>query len=56
MNKFLILLALTCLASALSFGQRNFQPGYIVLNNNDTVAGFIDYREWHKNPEKPFFR
>ncbi|HNP24579.1 MAG TPA: hypothetical protein PKM63_00060 [Panacibacter sp.] len=55
MNKFLILLALTCLASALSFGQRNFQPGYIVLNNNDTVAGFIDYREWHKNPESLSF-
>jgi len=30
--------------------QKNLQPGYIILNNNDTITGFIDYREWYQNP------
>jgi len=28
------------------------QPGYIVILKNDTVRGFIDYRNWEKNPDK----
>lgn len=35
---------LTCSA------QVNFQPGYIVRTSGDTLRGFIDEREWDKNP------
>lgn len=34
----------------ITHAQKNLQPGYITLNNNDTLRGFIDYREWYRNP------
>jgi len=40
------------LAVTTSFAQKNFQPGYIVTASNDTIRGYIDYRNWEKNPEK----
>lgn len=30
--------------TALSFGQTNFRPGYIITNSLDTIRGKIDYR------------
>ena len=30
--------------------QSNYKPGYLVNLKNDTLKGFIDYREWEKNP------
>jgi hypothetical protein len=36
--------------------QRNLQPSYIVLNNSDTLKGFIDYKEWYKNPTSILFK
>jgi len=38
------------------FAQINYQPGYVVLPAGDTVKGFIDYRNWDKNPERIAFR
>ncbi|MEP6645729.1 MAG: hypothetical protein ABJC12_01460 [Saprospiraceae bacterium] len=35
--------------------QHNYLPGYIINLKNDTVRGFIDYRNWEKNPSKIFF-
>jgi len=35
-----------------TFAQKNIQPGYIVNLSNDTVRGFIDYKNWDKNPDK----
>jgi len=35
---------------ALSFAQSNFQKGYVVNNVNDTLKGYIDYKEWDLNP------
>ncbi len=37
-------------------GQENFIPGYIIQINGDTLHGFIDYRNWNKNPSKISYR
>ncbi len=39
-----------------SFCQKNYLPGYIIKLNGDTLQGFIDYRNWEKNPDKIFFQ
>ena len=31
--------------------QENFNKGYIVSHNKDTIHGLIDYRNWKTNPE-----
>lgn len=36
--------------------QENFQPGYILQNNGDTVYGSIDYRNWEKSPDRILFK
>jgi hypothetical protein len=36
--------------------QENFVPGLIFKNNNDTVRGKIDFRDWTYNPNKIVFR
>jgi hypothetical protein len=36
--------------------QSNFKPGYIIDNKSDTLKGFIDYREWLKNPKEISFK
>lgn len=39
-----------------SYGQKNYLPGYVIQLNGDTLRGFIDYRNWDKNPNKIAFR
>ncbi len=39
-----------------SFCQENYQPGYIVGLKGDTLHGFINYRNWERNPDKISFR
>ncbi|MEQ9440026.1 MAG: hypothetical protein RIG62_13305 [Cyclobacteriaceae bacterium] len=41
---------LVILLSHAADAQENMVPGQIILLNQDTVAGFIDYRNWEKNP------
>ena len=36
--------------------QENYQAGYILTASNDTVKGYIDYRNWEKNPDKIRFK
>jgi hypothetical protein len=36
--------------------QQNFIPGYVISLKGDTLRGFIDYRNWNKNPDKVIFR
>lgn len=36
--------------------QQNFKPGYIITNSNDSLKGFIDFREWGYTPSKITFR
>lgn len=52
------MLLLTCLFvfSPSVFSQENYLPGYVVKNDNDTVRGFVDYRNWGKNPDKIAFK
>jgi hypothetical protein len=38
------------------FGQENYLQAYIVDHNGDTVHGFIDYRNWGKNPDRILFK
>jgi len=39
-----------------SSAQTNYKPGYVVTNKGDTLKGFIDYREWDKNPVEITFK
>ncbi len=39
-----------------SFCQENFLPGYVISSKGDTLRGFIDYRNWEKNPIKISFK
>lgn len=38
------------------FGQKNFKPASIELINGARISGFIDYRNWEKNPKKISFK
>ena len=44
------------LFSQTVLAQKKFEPGYIINIQNDTLKGFIDYRNWSKNPEKITFK
>lgn len=37
-------------------GQKNFKPGYVVLNSRDSLRGEIDYGNWDYNPKTVTFR
>jgi hypothetical protein len=37
-------------------GQSNYKPGYVINTKNDTIKGFVDYREWIKNPKEFAFK
>ncbi|MDJ1499084.1 outer membrane beta-barrel protein [Xanthocytophaga agilis] len=39
-----------------SFAQKNYEPGYIVTTQGDTLKGYIDNKDWRKNPETIHFR
>jgi hypothetical protein len=50
---------LTCLLLLIVFkihAQTNFKSGYIVLNNNDSIRGEINYKSWFINPSNIEFR
>jgi hypothetical protein len=50
-----IIITLNFLFVSLSFGQKNMQPGYIFSLKGDTIKGYIDYRNWEKNPKSISF-
>ncbi|MBS1507888.1 MAG: hypothetical protein JSS79_14705 [Bacteroidetes bacterium] len=54
--KKLILLFIVLFTATQSFGQKNFQKGYIIQLNGDTIRGAIDYANWEKNPKKINFK
>lgn len=49
-----LLPVLLCVAFQ-SLAQRNLQPGYIINNSGDTINGFVDYKEWYRNPNSVSF-
>jgi hypothetical protein len=55
MKKNSTLLSVALFVTIAGHSQKNLQPGYIINNSNDTVSGFIDYREWYKNPVSILF-
>ncbi|WP_207427472.1 hypothetical protein [Pedobacter sp. SYSU D00535] len=50
-----VLLFLSLLIPALGIAQVNLTPASIVLNNGETLQGFVDYKEWNHNPTKISF-
>ena len=56
MKKIYKILLSTVLLPALSYAQSNYKPGYVVDLKGDTLKGFIDYREWHSNPNSINFK
>lgn len=52
----LILIITGVLLSLISFSQENYLPGFIITTQQDTLSGFIDYRNWSRNPAKIQFK
>lgn len=50
MKKILPLLLFLSTCSFSLFSQQNFQPGYIILQNGDSLSSEIDNEYWRKNP------
>ena len=48
----LLILTLAIAASIFARAQRNFQPGYVILNDGTRADGFINYKEWNHNPRQ----
>ncbi|MBN2349147.1 MAG: hypothetical protein JXJ22_09935 [Bacteroidales bacterium] len=42
-------LALIIFSIQFSFGQKEYKPGYIISNNNDTISGFINLKSNYSN-------
>lgn len=54
--KKITLLVLGLLIFNVCFGQENYLQAYAIGMKGDTMHGFIDYRNWKKNPEKISFK
>ena len=53
--KFVFLLV--CLTGvSLAYSQENFVAGSIIKLNGDTVKGYVDYRNWERNPNQIKFK
>ena len=50
------LIVLAMLIFQTSFSQKNYLSGYIIRLSGDTLRGFIDYRNWGRNPDKISFK
>jgi hypothetical protein len=54
--KWIIVLALLFAIHDGIKAQKNFIPGYIIDNSNDTIHGLINYQEWKINPKTVYFK
>lgn len=45
------LLAIGIIMFQIASAQENYKPGYIIKNNSDTIIGFVDNRDWSRNPD-----
>ncbi|MGZ2368552.1 hypothetical protein ACXR6G_02040 [Ancylomarina sp. YFZ004] len=54
--KAVVLIIFGILTVQSSFSQENYLPGHIITLNGDTIQGFIDYRNWEKNPKHIGFK
>lgn len=55
MHKSYTLLFTLLFLSLIGQAQTNFKPGIVVTSAGDTLKGFIDHREWLRNPEEITF-
>jgi hypothetical protein len=46
----------TCLLPLLAAAQTNYRKGLVVTATGDTLHGYVDYREWHYNPDEINFK
>ncbi|WP_276365984.1 hypothetical protein [Chryseolinea sp. H1M3-3] len=44
------------LGSLACFAQKDYQHGYIINSDGDTIRGLIEYKNWYKNPNTIFFK
>lgn len=51
-----ILILIGVFISQYSFGQKNYQKGYIITAQNDTLDGYVNYQNWSRNPDKISFK
>jgi hypothetical protein len=56
MKRFYPLMFLVFLMPSFSLAQSNYKPGYIVNLHGDTVKGYINYKEWERNPSAISFK
>lgn len=55
-SKKIVLLFLGFLLAYPTFSQENYVSGYILQSGGDTIYGYIDYRNWNRNPDKVSFK
>ena len=51
-----VLLIVPLLMSLPAVSQRSFLPAYIINNSGDTIRGYLDYKNWGKNPNSVNFK
>jgi|GEM_PF-6689549 len=51
----LLVIAFFCNFTAVH-AQKNYESGFLVLNNADTVKGWIDNKDWEKSPKTIHFK
>lgn len=56
MHRKLAFLTFLLLSFHYSKAQKSFEPGYLVTAPNDTLKGYIDYKNWSRNPEAISFK
>ncbi|HTE02093.1 MAG TPA: hypothetical protein VK668_22550 [Mucilaginibacter sp.] len=56
MKYFYRLIFIFSLLPLFSFGQIGYYPGYAVTLKNDTLRGYIDYKNWENNPRVISFK
>jgi len=56
MKKFISVAILTTLIFLQGFSQKDFQKGYVVMNNKDTIFGLINYGSNYENTLKCVFK
>jgi hypothetical protein len=55
-TKRILLSVILFLIFQATFSQDNYLSGFVIQLNGDTLKGFIDYRNWEKNPNKISFK
>jgi len=55
LGKYALFVALV-MSQFLADGQKSYEPGYIIKLDGDTIGGYIDYKNWNRNPVRVKFK